>query len=157
MQRSKNDFCLRIFTVIVFITMMGKISVAQDLHFSQFFNSPLSTNPANTGFIPASDFRVGANYRDQWSTIPVPYKTTSIWGDAQFLRDRIPGGWMGLGGMVLQDVAGSGNLRSTQAYASIAYHQMLGNTGLLSAGFNLGYAGKQLNISKFTKVSIKTP
>ena len=25
---------------------------AQDLHFSQFMNSPLTTNPANTGFIP---------------------------------------------------------------------------------------------------------
>lgn len=150
MQGSKINYWFWIFSVFVLITMMGKFSVAQDLHFSQFFNSPLSTNPANTGFIPTSDFRIGANYRDQWSTIPVPYKTTSIWGDAQFLRDRIPGGWMGLGGMVIQDVAGSGNLRSTKAYASIAYHQMLGSTGLLSAGFNLGYAGKQLNILKFT-------
>jgi hypothetical protein len=54
---------------------------AQDLHFSQFFNSPLTTNPANTGFIPDADFRLGANYRNQWSTImTVPYKTTSIFG-----------------------------------------------------------------------------
>lgn len=28
---------------------------AQDLHFSQFFNNPLLTNPANTGFIPDAD------------------------------------------------------------------------------------------------------
>jgi hypothetical protein len=28
---------------------------AQDLHFSQFYNSPLTTNPANTGFIPDGD------------------------------------------------------------------------------------------------------
>ncbi len=145
-QRSMSNGLL--FMFILWMSM-GNV-FAQDLHFSQFFNSPLSTNPANTGFIPTSDYRIGMNYRDQWSTIPIPYTTTSIWGDAQFLRDRIPGGWMGLGGLILQDVAGSGNLKSTKIYTSVAYHQMLGNTGLLSAGFNLGYAGKQLNISKFT-------
>src|ERR1700748_3292416 len=63
---------------------------AQDLHFSQWFNSPLITNPANTGFIPDADYRIGANYRDQWSAVmATPYKTMSIWGDAQVFRDRI--------------------------------------------------------------------
>jgi hypothetical protein len=97
---------LRVVKIRLYFFMLSTLLVlesnAQDIHFSQFFNSPLSTNPANTGFIPAADFRVGANYRDQWSTIPVPYKTTSIWGDVQFLRNKIPGGWMGLGGMILQ-------------------------------------------------------
>ena len=119
----------------------------QDLHFSQFFNSPLSSNPANTGFIPNSDYRVGVNYRNQWSTIPVPYKTTSIWADAQFMREKIPGGWFGIGGLILQDEAGNAALRSTKTYLSLAYHQMLGETGLLSAGFNLGYVGKRINES----------
>src|SRR5436305_9027483 len=88
---------------------------AQDLHFSQFFNSPLTTNPANTGFIPDADYRIGANYRNQYSTImTVPYKTMSIFGDAQVFRDRIDNGWMGLGGVILRDVAGSGKLTSTK-------------------------------------------
>ena len=53
-------------------------TAAQDLHFSQFFNSPLVTNPANTGFIPDADYRIGANYRNQWSSVmSVPYKTVS--------------------------------------------------------------------------------
>ena len=30
---------------------------AQDLHFSQYFNAPLLTNPANTGFEPDADWR----------------------------------------------------------------------------------------------------
>lgn len=132
------------------VMLLHADSAAQDLHFSQFFNSPLSANPANTGFIPSSDYRLGAHYREQWASVPVPYKTMGIYGDFQFMRDRFKSGWMGLGGMILQDVAGTGNLRSTKAYASVAYHQMLGSTGLLSAGFNLGYAGKQLNIDKLT-------
>ncbi len=124
---------------------------AQDLHFSQFFNSPLTTNPANTGFIPDADYRIGVHYRNQYSSImKVPYKTMSIFGDAQLFRDRFENGWLGLGGVILHDVAGSGSLTSTKAYASVAYHQMLGFSSLLTAGFNLGYANKRIDQSKLT-------
>lgn len=125
-------------------------ATAQDLHFSQFFNSPLSTNPANTGFIPDGNYRVGINYRNQWATIPVPYKTMSAFGDFQLFRERLTYGWVGLGGMVMRDVAGSGNLTSTKAYGSIAYHQLLGQSSLLSAGFNVGYADKRVDLNKLT-------
>src|SRR5687767_15922439 len=86
---------------------------AQDLHFSQFMNSPLTTNPANTGFLPNGDYRLGINYRNQWSSVmTVPYKTMSAFGDVQLMRDRSESGWMGVGGVILRDVAGSGNLTS---------------------------------------------
>jgi type IX secretion system PorP/SprF family membrane protein len=137
--------CLLVFS----LSVMGRL-YSQDLHFSQFFNSPLTTNPANTGFLPESDYRVGAHYRSQWASIPVPYRTMSIFGDAQVLRDYFQTGWVGLGGVILHDVAGSGNLRSTKIYASAAYHQMLENTGLLSAGFNIGVANKRIDIANFT-------
>lgn len=146
----KKTYILHLYMLLSWMVVSLKYAHSQDLHFSQFFNSPLSTNPANTGFIPTSDYRIGAHHREQWASIPVPYKTTSIFGDFQFMRDRFRSGWMGLGGMILQDVAGSGKLRSTKAYASVAYHQMLGATGLLSAGFNIGYAGKQISQDKLT-------
>lgn len=119
---------------------------AQDLHFSQFFNSPLTTNPANTGFIPDADYRLGASYRNQWSSImAVPYKTITAFADAQVFRDRLENGWLGLGGVILNDKAGSGSLQSTKVYGSVAYHQMLGLSSLLSAGFNLGWANKRID------------
>src|SRR5215469_14508137 len=106
----------------------------QDLHFSQWFNAPLTTNPANTGFIPDADYRLGANYRNQWSSVmSEPYKTMSIFGDAQVFRNRIQSGWLGLGGVIMHDVAGSGNLTTTQVYGSVAYHQMVGYSSLITA------------------------
>lgn len=135
--------------VLLLTCFSAKLSWAQDLHFSQFFNSPLTTNPANTGFIPDADYRLGAHYRTQYSSILAsPYKTISIFGDAQVLRNRIENGWLGLGGFVLSDVAGSGGLRSTKIYGSLAYHQMLGNSSLLTAGFNVGWANKRIDQSK---------
>ncbi len=135
-----------LWTIVVCLASAG--AHAQDLHFSQFFNSPLTTNPANTGFIPDADFRLSAHYRNQWSSImTLPYKTMSISGDAQLFRDKLENGWLGAGAVVLSDVAGSGSLKSNKIYGSIAYHQMLGNSSLLSAGFNLGWANKRIDPS----------
>jgi type IX secretion system PorP/SprF family membrane protein len=135
--------------VITYGLLFGLMATAmgQDIHFSQFMNSPLLTNPANTGFIPDADYRIGANYRNQWASIPVPYKTFSIFGDAQLFRNKLESGWVGLGAVLLRDVAGSGNLTSTKGYASVAYHQQLGLSSLLSAGFNIGFANKTVNIA----------
>ena len=142
---------IRILLSLAYCLLLVATSQAQDLHFSQFFNSPLTTNPANTGFIPDADYRIGANYRNQWSSVmAVPYKTISVFGDAQVLRDRLDNGWLGLGAVLLNDQAGSGSLTSTKIYGSVAYHQMLGLSSLVSAGFNIGWANKRINTSKLT-------
>ena len=66
----------------------GQALHAQDLHYSQFMNSPLLTNPANTGFIPDGDYRLGANFRNQWSSVTAfPYKTFSVFGDVQTMQN----------------------------------------------------------------------
>ena len=141
----------KIFLILITSFLALQNAPAQDLHFSQFFNNPLLTNPANTGFIPDADYRLGASYRNQYSNImQVPYKTMSIYGDAQVFRNRIETGWLGLGGVILRDVAGTGSLTSTKVYASIAYHQELGLSSLLTAGFNVGWANKRIDQGKLT-------
>ncbi len=142
---------IKIFFLLCVSITVVTFGYSQDLHFSQFFNNPLLTNPANTGFIPDADYRLGASYRNQFSNImSVPYKTMSIYGDAQVFRNKIENGWLGLGGVILHDVAGTGSLASTKIYASVAYHQMLGLSSLLTAGFNLGWANKRIDQSKLT-------
>jgi len=128
-----------------------KYSFAQDLHFSQFFNAPLLTNPANTGFIPEGDYRIGFNIRNQWASVSAfPYKTISAYGDVQVMPNSDNTGWLGLGGQILRDVAGTSVLTSTKMYGSVAYHQMLNLGSLLSLGFNVGWANKRINTSNLT-------
>jgi type IX secretion system PorP/SprF family membrane protein len=137
---------MRQLKIILILAACSLQLTAQDLHFSQFFSSPLTTNPANTGFIPDGDYRLGINYRNQWSSImSLPYKTMSAFGDVQVGKNALENGWVGLGGVILRDVAGSGNLASTKVYGSVAYHQMIGYSSLLSLGFNVGWANKQIN------------
>ena len=134
--------------VIFFLTLHVQ---GQDLHFSQFMQTPLLINPANTGFIPDGDYRMGINYRNQWASISAfPYKTMSAYGDWQLLQNREETGWLGAGGLILRDVAGSSVLTSTKVYGSLAYHQMINNGSLVSLGFNVGWANKRINTSNLT-------
>lgn len=129
----------------------GTVSRAQDLHFSQYFNAPLLVNPANTGFNPDYDFRIGGNYRNQWQADPSnPYRTMNLWADTKLFTDRFENGWVGLGGSLLKDVAGPGSLSATSGYATIAYHQMVGYNSLLSGGFGVGFINKRIDVSKLT-------
>jgi len=149
MKKNKiKRFVLSTLHLVLFTLCLAPCAFAQDLHFSQFMNSPLLTNPANTGFIPDGDYRLGVNYRNQWSSImAVPYKTMSAFGDMQLMQNAENTGWLGLGGVIMRDVAGSGNLTSTKVYGSVAYHQMINSGSLVSLGFNVGWANKQINTS----------
>jgi type IX secretion system PorP/SprF family membrane protein len=139
--------------IILLPLLLGMLSVeawAQDLHFSQYYNAPILVNPANTGFNPDFDFRAGINYRNQWASVGTPYKTMSAWGDVKLLGNRIENGWVGLGGMLWKDQAGSGSLTGTTGMLSLAYHQMLGYNSLLSGGFSVGYTQKRIDVTKLT-------
>ncbi|MDP1764941.1 MAG: PorP/SprF family type IX secretion system membrane protein [Sediminibacterium sp.] len=135
--------------IFVFIFLvMAVYGRAQELHYSQYFNAPLLINPANTGFNPDYDFRVGGNYRNQFANLGSPYKTMGVWGDAKLFADRFENGWVGVGATILKDASGS--LSATSGYASVAYHQLLGYNSLLSGGFGLGITNKRIDISKLS-------
>jgi type IX secretion system PorP/SprF family membrane protein len=74
----------------------------------------------------------------------------SVFGDVQAMQNRDNTGWMGLGGVILRDVAGTGALTSTKIYGSVAYHQMIDAGSLLSLGFNVGWSNKRINTSELT-------
>ncbi|MDO8365783.1 MAG: PorP/SprF family type IX secretion system membrane protein [Saprospiraceae bacterium] len=63
--------------IVIFALLLSAFSLtAQDIHFSQFGNSPLNLNPGLAGVF-GGDLRFVGNFRKQWSTVPVPYTTFS--------------------------------------------------------------------------------
>lgn len=140
-------------SVLYLVAMFGTLGKvhSQDLHFSQYFHNPLFINPANTGFSPDDDWRVGLQYRNQWNALSAqPYRTMSAWGDVQLFNNRLETGWVGLGGGILSDRAGQGSLTATRSFANIAYHQQLGLGSLLSVGFSSSYTQKRIDPTRLT-------
>jgi len=102
-------------------------ATAQDVHFTQYFASPLTLNPANTGLVNCT-WRLSSNYRSQWGAVnSVPYQTGTISYDMAILKNKLRGDVLGIGILGLYDRAGSGALQNTTAGISLAYHKNLSN------------------------------
>lgn len=135
----------KIFVLFVSV-IVATYSFAQDIHFSQFYNSPLTLNPALTGKVNGA-YRVGFIYRNQWfqaSPTGTPFLTYSGSVDAPI---KLKKDVIGVGFVAFQDNAGEGYLNTLNLMASAAYHKALGKNGKhsLSLGVQLGYIQKKFD------------
>lgn len=129
-----------------FILLINK-TFAQDVHYSQFYESPLTLNPALTAKFDGA-YRISAIYRNQGFTIinKYVYQTPSISFDIPFLKKRLKNAYLGAGVLLLNDRQGSGRLNNNTGALSLAYHQLLGakknhqlSIGLQGAAINKNF------------------
>ncbi len=133
----------------LFLAVMAK---AQDPHFSQFFASPLTLNPAFTGKFEGL-WRLSANHRDQWPSIPKAYVTTSASIDFPILKTRIPqGDVFGVGISGVSDASADNILKLNYGSVSMSYHKSLDEDGYntIGAGFQATYSSLGLDQSRLT-------
>lgn len=134
-------------------------SRAQDPHFSQFFASPLTLNPALTGKFDG-DIRAAANYRNQWPAFNNLYTTFTGSVDFRILKNHIPetDTW-GLGILALSDKAGGDFLVNNYLAVSTSYHKSLDEDGFqqIGIGFQGNYGSKRLDNSKAYFEDMLTP
>ncbi len=135
---------------LTIILYLNPASRAQDPHFSQFFASPLTLNPAFTGLF-SGDYRIAGNYRSQWRSIATPYITGTLSADFSILKNVISytDVW-GVGIMALYDKTGGGALVSNYIAISTAYHKGLDPEGnhTLAIGLQGAWMQKRVDQSK---------
>lgn len=108
----------KLFWTLVFLLPIGLW--AQDIHFSQFYMSPLNLNPALTGVMNCK-MRFIANYRNQWA--PVLKSNSFNTFNASF-DQKIPVSrydYFGFGGTLWGDKAGSLDFRTVSFKLSGSY------------------------------------
>lgn len=116
-------------------------AVAQDVHFTQYFTSPLTLNPANTGLVNC-DWRVSGNYRSQWGSVnSTPYLTGTISFDIATLKGKLNGDALGIGVIGLYDKSGTGALQNITTGLSLAYHKRLSNDDEKPRNLSIGVQG----------------
>jgi len=137
---------------LLLLTVIASVitAKAQDPHFSQFFSSPLTLNPAFTGKFDG-EWRLAANHRDQWPSIPKAYVTTTASLDFGILKNRIPkGDVFGIGISGLSDQSADAALKLNYGSLSLSYHKALDEDGYntIGAGFQATYSSAMLDFSK---------
>lgn len=139
----------RLLAAAVLICFTVKAALAQDPHFSQFFVSPLTLNPAFTGKFDG-DLRVAGNHRDQWPVLQNVYVTQTLSLDMPILRKRTGDDVLGIGFLGINDKTAGGALTGTDFAFSTAYHKVLDENGYntLGVGFQAAYSQRRLDLSK---------
>jgi type IX secretion system PorP/SprF family membrane protein len=126
----------------VLLAMRGD---AQDVHFSQFYNSPLTLNPALSGAIQG-DQRFALIHRSQWQSMGAPFRTFSFSYDAPLFRGKMSGRYLGIGGNGYSDKAGNTGFGDTQANLSVAYGLKSTNDAVLAFGLQGGYGQRSATL-----------
>lgn len=135
------------FHTFIFVFMVFHLS-GQDIHFSQFYESPLLINPASAG-AGSGDFRFVVNYKNQWKSVISPYKTTAIAFDSRFYTNKKrKGNYFGYGFTLYNDKAGLSKLTTNQASLDMAYHLFFSRSSSLSAGVKTGFFQRSINTTE---------
>jgi len=138
----------------IVLVLAGMLSIqaafGQDIHFSQFFETPLWRNPSLAGIF-TGDTRVQMVYRDQWNSVTNAYRTGSL--NAEFRRPIGKGNdFITTGIQALYDKAGTIGWTSTHLLPVLNYHKSLSNdrNRYLSLGFMGGWVQRRFDPSKVT-------
>lgn len=116
---------LKRFSLGVFALALSFGVSAQDIHFSQFYLSPLNLNPALTGVMNCNT-RITANYRNQWASVlrANAYNTYSVSYDQRIPVARYD--FFGLGATFWGDRAGESNFSTLSARLAGSYSKRMG-------------------------------
>ncbi|MFD2920005.1 PorP/SprF family type IX secretion system membrane protein [Terrimonas rubra] len=136
--------------LLLLLLATGSTGFAQDLHFSQFFETPLLRNPALAGLYNG-DTRVQGVYRDQWNSVANAYRTGSVNGEMKFAVGR-GNDFITPSLQVLYDRAGTIGWTSTHILPGVNYQKSLSNekNSYLSLGVTGGVIQRRFDPSKMT-------
>ncbi len=144
-----------IFMVIFFFCVCFREVHAQDPHFSQYFSSPLTFNPAFTGYFDGTN-RLALNIRNQLINGADPYVTGTASFDTKILKNKIGSNdrW-GLGMLGLYDQSFGGIYKNTYLSITTAFNKGLDAEGNQSIGIGL-QASFARNSVDFTTLSFNS-
>jgi type IX secretion system PorP/SprF family membrane protein len=139
----------------LFFLLTAVISViqaaAQDTHFSQFYFSPLTINPALTGMFNGT-LRLDADYRNQWQNVlgGSSYQTYS--GAVDLSVKSGDYNRFGIGLVFMSDRAGTSQLATNYYEISFSYALALTEkqNSYISTGLQLGLAQSSINTANLT-------
>jgi type IX secretion system PorP/SprF family membrane protein len=127
--------------ILILLFVFISYGYGQDPTFSQFYANPLYLAPSFAG--ATQEYRVGMNYRNQWPSITGVFETYSFSFDK-----AMPNFNSGIGILATYDVAGSGELSTTNIGLLYSYDFLVNREWHIRPGVNFKFYYLGLDISK---------
>ncbi len=128
-------------TFIIWLIFIAALCMSQDPQFSRFYSNSLYMAPSFAGSTGQNRFAL--NYRNQWPSIHRGYETYTASFDHYFSKLH-----SGTGVLFLHDVAGSGNLTTTNISLLYTYDFRIRNTLHIRPGMSFSYTERSIDFEK---------
>lgn len=141
---AKHILTTIVLAIVLVVTLRG-----QDIHYSQFQNAPFTINPALTGIFKG-DVRFMTNYRSQWESVPVSYRTVTLAADMQFIEEYYKEGFFSGGIAFNYDYAGDSRFNWTNLGLSGSYTKKLNRFVYASIGLQASVNQSAFNVDNLS-------
>ncbi|MDZ4666490.1 MAG: type IX secretion system membrane protein PorP/SprF [bacterium] len=132
----------KVLLFLMLIVVSAQSNFAQDPQLSQYYSSPLFTNPAMAG--ASRKIRLSMNARNQYTALQNNYKTGVLGLDAYMGKIK-----SGLGLVSMYDVAGDGFVTSTSISGIYSYNLEINREWAFNAALQGGILQRRYDFSKF--------
>jgi len=129
--------------ILIFALVCSSAAIAQDVHFSQFRETPILINPGRTAL--DRDLRVQLNYKDQWASIARAYKTVAFSGEMALNKKKTKGNYLGLGIQVYSDKSGDSKMGITIGSLNLSGIIKTGENSRLGVGIMGGFGQRSVD------------
>jgi len=111
----------------------------QDIHYTQFYHSPLNLNPGLTGIFDG-DHRISGHFRRQWKNVPVDYLTFTGSYDTKLYTKKGGNNFFGGGIHINYDRSGFSKLQLAQIGLSGSYSWVVTPSFVITPGVQLAFS-----------------
>ncbi|MDO8998345.1 MAG: PorP/SprF family type IX secretion system membrane protein [Bacteroidota bacterium] len=125
--------------------MVNQLSKAQDIHFSQYTETPSSINPALAGV--HYNTRVISNFRTQWGSVATSYQTIGLSFEQTIKAKKIKGSYFAIALNVFRDAAGDAKLNTLNPNLGISYIQKINKQMKVSGGLQGGLFYRTIDVN----------
>jgi type IX secretion system PorP/SprF family membrane protein len=134
-----------ILTSLLAFAFINQALIAQDIHFSQYAETPSSINPALAGV--TYNTRAAVNFKDQWGTVGTRYRTIGFSFEQTIKHKKLKGNYFAVAANIFRDEAGDARLRTLNPNIGVAYLQKINKKMKLSGGLQSGFFYRTIDIS----------
>jgi type IX secretion system PorP/SprF family membrane protein len=135
--------------VLAFICGIVMRSSAQDVHFSQFYESPLTLNPALCG-VYNGQIMAEVNYRSQWASVAgtgAGFNTMAATVELHNIMKKWTKGYLSPGLSFYNDKSGDASIGITEINFSLASGIFLSEKSSLAGGLQAGWSQHSINLA----------
>lgn len=129
---------------VVALAFISQALHSQDIHFSQYAETPSIINPALAGV--RYNTSISANYKDQWGSVAKRYQTFGLSFEQTIKFRKLKGNYFALAVNIFRDAAGDAKLNTLNPNIGISYSQKVNRSMKVSAGLQGGFFYRTIDV-----------